>query len=104
MGDLVTFEAFHLGRSRTLTARIIELDRPYRFVDEQVSGDFECLRHVHEFTAEGIGTRMTDVIEGQSPLGMLGTIADHLFVGRHMKRFLTRKLKRIAESAMGSAA
>lgn len=102
MGDLVTFEAVHLGIRQRLTARIVELDRPFRFVDEQVTGAFLWLRHVHDFAAQGNGTLMTDVLEGASPLGLLGVLADRLLVGPHLKGFLTRKqeeLKRLAEAS-----
>ena len=107
LGDLVTFEAVHLGVRQRLTAKIVEFDRPLRFVDEQVTGVFNWLRHVHTFAAQGSGTLMTDVLEWQSPFGFLGTIADRLFVGRHMKKFVTRKqeeLKEIAEAPHASAA
>jgi len=106
LGDLVTFEAVHLGVRQRLTAEIVELKRPFRFVDEQVRGTFLWLRHVHTFAAQGSGTLMTDVLEWQSPLGFLGNIADRLFVGRHMKRFVTRKqeeLKQMAEAAAPEA-
>ncbi|HTE20056.1 MAG TPA: SRPBCC family protein [Armatimonadota bacterium] len=91
LGDEVIFEAVHLGVRRRLRARITEMERPTRFVDEMVEGDFQRLRHVHEFRREGDVTVMRDVIEWTSPLGLLGRLADRLFVERHLRWFLATK-------------
>src|SRR5258706_8135793 len=80
-GDVVTFEGRHFGIRQRLTARIAESVPPHRFVDEMVSGAFRSLRHVHEFRPSGTGgTIMSDTITWESPLGILGRIADP-FVG-----------------------
>lgn len=101
-GDWVTFEAVHLGVRQRLTARMTLFDAPVLFADEMTQGAFQSLTHRHEFALdrEG-GTRMTDVLEFTSPLGLLGRLADRLFLERYMRRFLegrNRGLKRIAES------
>lgn len=100
LGDTVTFEGVHFGIRQRFTAKIIELDRPSRFVDELVKSTFKSLRHVHDFEPKAGGTLMRDVLDWVSPLGILGRIADALFVERHMRRFVATKqvaLKRIAE-------
>ncbi len=105
-GDLVTFEGRHFGVRQRFTARITELDRPNSFVDEMVRGAFRSLRHRHEFHAEGGGTRMRDVLTWVAPLGILGRIADALFLKRHMTWFVRTKqnaLKEIAEKRGGQA-
>lgn len=101
-GETVTFEAVHLGIRQRLSSRITEFDAPHVFADEMTQGAFQSLRHRHAFAAlaDG-GTLMTDTLEFTSPLGLLGLIADRLFLERHMRRFLlsrNRELKRIAES------
>ncbi|GED15679.1 SRPBCC family protein [Aneurinibacillus migulanus] len=42
LGDTVTWEAIHFGIRQRLTAKIIEMDPPYRFIDVMVKG-FEKL-------------------------------------------------------------
>jgi ligand-binding SRPBCC domain-containing protein len=91
LGDTVTFEAVHLGLRRRLTARIVEFDPPRRFVDEMVEGPFASLRHVHEFRADGEQVVMVDTLAWRSPLGILGRLADVVFVRRHLRAYLTRK-------------
>ncbi len=101
LNDLVTFEAVHLGVRRRLTARVVEFERPYGFVDVMVSGAFASLTHRHEFEAlDDRQTLMRDVLDFAAPFGPLGKIAEALFLERYMKSFLIRRnhnLKQIAE-------
>jgi ligand-binding SRPBCC domain-containing protein len=100
LGDTVTFEGVHFLLSLRFTARIVEFDRPACFVDELVRSSFRKLRHVHEFDERDGTTVMRDTLDWISPLGILGRLADALFVTRHMRSFVTRKqlaLKELAE-------
>ena len=63
LGDTVTWEARHLGRSRRLTTRISGYDRPRWFRDEQVTGPFRHFAHDHFFSGTGAGTLMPDAVE-----------------------------------------
>jgi ligand-binding SRPBCC domain-containing protein len=106
LGDVVTFEAVHFGIRQRLTSKIIEFDRPTRFVDEMVKGAFASLRHVHEFVVDGASVVMRDTLTWRSPLGFLGVVADKLFVEGHMRAFMVKKqseLKEYAERTASSA-
>jgi ligand-binding SRPBCC domain-containing protein len=106
LGDVVTFEAVHFGVRQRLTSRIVEFDRPTRFVDEMVKGAFASLRHVHEFILDGSEVLMRDTLTWRSPLGFLGVIADRLFVESHMRSFMLAKqseLKAYAEEVASVA-
>lgn len=102
LGDLLTFEGRHLGVRQRLTVKITEMQPPRRFVDEGVRGAFTRLRHEHEFQVDDGVTVMRDVIEWTSPFGLLGRIADALFVTRHMRWFVTEKQSRLKATAEGS--
>lgn len=106
LNDIVTFEAVHFGIRQRLISRIVEFDRPRRFVDEMVQGAFSSLRHVHEFVVDGDAVVMRDTLTWRSPFGPLGVLADKLFVESHMRRFMVKKqseLKAYAErSSSGS--
>lgn len=100
MGDVLTFEATHLGVRQRLTSHITEFERPALFADEAISGAFASLRHVHTFAEVPGGTLMRDALTWTSPLGVLGTLADRLFLTRYMLGFLAirnRNLKAICE-------
>jgi ligand-binding SRPBCC domain-containing protein len=101
LGDLVAFEGRHFGINQRFVARITAVDRPRRFVDEMVQGSFKWLRHYHEFAFNDGITTMRDTLEWEPPLGIIGRLADSLFLRRHMLWFVSTKqnaLKRMAEA------
>lgn len=105
MDDEVTWEAWHFGVRQRLTVRVTAFDRPKHFQDVMVSGAFKSMVHDHEFAEGPTGTVMRDRFEFESPLGILGRIADWLFLASYMRRFLVRRnaaLKQLAESTEGS--
>jgi len=103
LGDEVTWEATHFGVRQRLSSRITAFDRPNRFVDEMVRGAFARFRHTHDFIRQNAGTLMVDVFDYTSPLGVVGRLADFLFLRRYMTRLLQRRnayLKSAAESPL----
>ena len=99
-GDTVTWEAVHLGVRQRLTAKIIEMDRPHTFTDVMVKGAFHSFTHTHEFVESGTGTIMKDTFAYKSPFGIIGKIADRLFLETYMRKFIVNRaieLKKIAE-------
>jgi ligand-binding SRPBCC domain-containing protein len=88
LGDTVTWRARHYGIPFTMTSKIIELERPLRFVDEQVRGPFSRWHHEHRFSPTEHGTLMLDIVDYRSPLGPLGVAVDRLTLERHMTRLL----------------
>jgi len=94
LGDLVCFEGRHFGIRQRFCARIVEIDRPHRFVDEMVKGAFRSMRHVHAFETLDGTTVMRDLLTWQAPLGR---IADKLFLERHLRWFVETKQKRLKE-------
>ena len=101
LGESVTWKAQHLGKTRMLTSKITVFEPPYYFVDEMVAGAFESFRHGHIFKEEGGVTIMTDVFTYTSPYGILGRLADLLFLKHYMQRLLTKRnliVKQFAEN------
>lgn len=100
IGDSVTWEATHLGVRQRLTAKITKMNQPYTFTDELVKGAFHSFTHTHTFKERGTGTVMEDIFDYKSPLGIIGQLADVLFLKRYMKVFIVsraKELKKIAE-------
>jgi ligand-binding SRPBCC domain-containing protein len=65
-------------------------------------GAFARFDHDHYFTNDqGGGTLMRDVFDYSAPLGVLGWVAEQLFLTRYMRRFLEARnceIKSVAES------
>jgi ligand-binding SRPBCC domain-containing protein len=97
VGDLVCFEGRHFGVRQRFCARITEAVRPDRFTDEMVEGIFTTLRHVHEFESREGKTVMRDTLDWTAPLGILGRLADRLFLESHMRWFVATKQRHLKE-------
>lgn len=99
-GDCVTWEAVHLGFKQRLTAQITEMEVPYSFTDVLVKGAFHSFTHTHKFVENSKGTIMEDTFEYKSPFGVIGKLADMLFLENYMRKFIVSRaneLKKIAE-------
>jgi ligand-binding SRPBCC domain-containing protein len=105
LNESVTWEAIHFGIKQKLTARITEYDFPNRFVDEMEKGAFKRFYHVHEFIEKKNGTLMVDTFDYTSPFGLIGKLADRLFLEQYMKEFFitrNRYIKQIAEERVST--
>lgn len=91
LNETVTWQAKHLGVTQKLTSKVTQLIQPFVFVDEMVSGAFKSFKHVHYFEKDEERTKLYDVFMYESPLGILGKIADFLFLKRYMTRLLEKR-------------
>lgn len=101
MDDTVTWEAKHFGIRQRLKVKITAFEYPEMFADEMVFGAFKMMRHTHRFIEAGDNTEMIDEFIFEAPMGVLGKIAEKLFVTQYMKSFLIKRnqvLRDIAES------
>ena len=99
LDETVTWKARHFGLNFIMKSQITELIRPLRFTDQMIYGPFKYLRHQHIFEKTPVGTVMIDLFDFQSPLGILGTIADKLVLGRYLRRLLTKRNELIKTTA-----
>ena len=106
LGDTVTWEAVHFGIRQHLTSKITDCERPFHFTDEMVKGIFQEIIHRHEYVSRPPGTLMIDVFEFRAPLGILGRLAEALFLTRYMQRLLltrNRYVKQVAEAGIDAS-
>ncbi len=99
LGQEVTWRARHFGIWQRLTSRITAFDPPTHFRDSLVRGAFRRFDHDHFFSQRGEITTMRDVFDFQSPLGILGRIADYLVLARYLRHFLITRNATIKEAA-----
>lgn len=55
------------------------------FVDEQRIGPYKIWHHQHKISAIDHGVLMTDIVTYQPPFGILGNIANSLFIKKQLK-------------------
>lgn len=101
LNESVTWEATHFGFKQRLTSKITHFDEPHRFVDEMTEGIFKRIYHKHIFAQDQGKTIMGDHFEYVSPFGLLGKLADVLFLKGYLKKMLIERntiIKQFAES------
>jgi ligand-binding SRPBCC domain-containing protein len=91
LNEEVTWRATHFGIPFTMTNRVTALDRPRRFVDEQVQGPFRRFHHEHVFEPRGSGTVMIDRVSFGAPLGPLGWAAERVALAGYMCRLIEKR-------------
>jgi hypothetical protein len=107
LGETVTWRAKHFGIWQTLTSKITGFQPPVRnndgittgafFEDEMVAGTFKS----HHFAPQHNDTTlMLDVFIFESPFGILGKLANLLFLTNYMTDLLEKRnqvVKQVAE-------
>ena len=100
-GDTITLSAKHLGKTRVTTARVLEMNIPEKFVEEQVKGDLKSFRHEHHFKSVENGTLVIDLIEMEEPRDAVGGVLGKLFMKNYFEALLNKRnalVKLYAES------
>lgn len=100
-GESVTWRAKHLGFYQTHTSKIIEMQKPHQFTDIMLEGAFKSFKHQHIFKTNANKTIMIDILEFESPFGVIGKIFNFIFLKNYLKNFLLKRsqlIKSIAEN------
>ncbi|MGH9233400.1 MAG: SRPBCC family protein [Acidimicrobiales bacterium] len=88
LGETVTWRATHFRIPFTLTSRVTELERPHRFVDEQVRGPFRSFHHEHLFEALDGATRMIDHIRFDAPIRPIGWLVERAVLASYLQKLI----------------
>ncbi|OCX54883.1 hypothetical protein BEL04_10295 [Mucilaginibacter sp. PPCGB 2223] len=65
------------------------------FIDEQRSGPYAFWQHQHHFKEIRGGVHMTDILAYAIPYGIIGRIANRLFVARKLKKVFAYRQQQI---------
>ncbi len=92
------------GRTVTGRFRVDEYKPRDLFSYRQMSGFFKTWVHTQLLSAHDEKTTLlTDVVEFKMPYGLLGALADDLFVSRDIERMLKHRLQKVEERFLGPA-
>jgi ligand-binding SRPBCC domain-containing protein len=100
LGEEVTWQGKHFSVYQSLTSRITQFSRPAHFRDSMVRGAFRRLDHDHFFETQGEFILMKDVFDFRAPWGLLGRLAEVLFLKSYLRRFIEERndiIKNVAE-------
>jgi ligand-binding SRPBCC domain-containing protein len=102
-GALIDYRLRYHGVPLGWTSEI-ELWEPGRqFVDRQVRGPYGLWHHRHTFTQSPSGTVVEDEVHYAAPLGIVGELAQPLFVERDLRRIFDYRREAVVRILAGSA-
>lgn len=91
-GQVIRYIVYGLpGIPMNWMTEITHLQEPYYFVDEQRFGPYALWHHQHHFREVDGGVEMTDEVNYAIPFGILGRLANWLFVGREVNRIFDHR-------------
>jgi ligand-binding SRPBCC domain-containing protein len=75
------------------TTRISRVQYPDSFTDEQLAGPYKVWKHRHTFREVGGGVEMTDDLEYVVPMGVLGRLANVIFVRKELEEIFSYRFR-----------
>jgi ligand-binding SRPBCC domain-containing protein len=99
--ETVTWQAKHVFKVRQFTSKITAMKIPEYFIDEMTQGDFKSFMHQHHFKIIDNGTIMIDIVEFETPYGILGQIFNTIYLKKYLEKLLLQRnavIKTYAES------
>ena len=98
-GETVTLHARHFGKTRMVTARVMEINKPLTLVEEQVKGDLKAFRHERHFKEIDNGTILIDMVEFEGPRDMIGNLFSQFFLKNYIEKILLQRNELIRQYA-----
>lgn len=93
-GQIITYKVSPLpGIKTSWVTEITHVEEHKFFVDEQRFGPYSMWHHEHFFEANENGVMMTDKVSYKIPFGILGHIAQKLFVKRQLKQIFDYRVE-----------
>ena len=78
--------------------KILEVNEPYGFVDQQIKGPFKNWKHAHYINKKDEEhTTIHDVVSYQLPFGVFGKLLDKLFVNKMLKKLINQRYNKLEE-------
>lgn len=101
LDETVTWKGKHLYKTRFFTSKIVEM-KPYeKFTDKMIKGDFLSFSHEHFFKSANNGTIVIDIINYETPYGLLGRFVNRVFLHKYLEQLIIQRNKVVAQYAEG---
>ena len=86
----------------TWRAQLSAVSPPYGLVDTALKSPFKSWTHKHEFISHPKGTLIRDTIEYVPPFGILGALANRLFISKDIDRLFVFRHESTSKALAGA--
>lgn len=98
-GETVSVMSKLAGKSRMLMIKVMDMQRPLLFTEEQVKGDLKNYRHEHHFKPIQNGTILIDLLDFDSAKDMIGRMFGKLYLRKYLEELLRKRNEMIRNYA-----
>jgi ligand-binding SRPBCC domain-containing protein len=97
-GFIIAYKAKPLPWFKTLwVSEITHIEQGKYFIDEQRKGPYKMWHHEHFIEPHAQGVLMTDIVSYMPPFGIIGTLANWLFISKQLEKIFAYRIKAIDE-------
>lgn len=97
-GMLITYKVSPMFNIKlNWMTEITQVDQEKYFIDEQRFGPYQFWHHQHHFKEIAGGTEMRDILTYGLPLGILGKLANGIFVEKKIREIFEFRRKKVIE-------
>lgn len=97
-GMIITYKVSPVaGIKLDWMTEITQVNEGKYFIDEQRFGPYQFWHHQHHFKAIEGGTEMNDILTYGLPMGILGKMANHIYVANKLQEIFEFRRKKITE-------
>lgn len=86
-----------LGFKMTWVSEITQIEEKRFFVDQQRIGPYSMWHHQHLIEPVKNGVLMSDIVSYRPPMGLLGSIANGLFIRKQLETIFTYREKAVEQ-------
>ncbi len=100
-GDTITWNAKHFKKKRVQIIKVVALEKPSVYIEEQTIGDLKVMKHEHYFKPCNNGSLMIDQLTFEFRDSFLGRLFNNLYLTNYMNNLLEERnsiIKEVAES------
>ena len=95
-GMIITYKIKpFLGIHMNWVTEILQVKAQQYFIDDQRSGPYKYWHHQHHFRTIENGVEMTDILHYAAPFGIIGKLAELLFVNRQVHQIFDYRKKKL---------
>lgn len=102
-GAVIDYRLHYRGVPLGWTSQIEVWEPGREFVDRQLRGPYGLWHHRHRFSEAAAGTVIEDEVHYAAPFGVLGELAQPLFVKRDLRRIFDYRQQAVREILDGDA-
>jgi ligand-binding SRPBCC domain-containing protein len=97
-GQIISYKIGILpGLSTSWITEITHINDQKYFVDEQRSGPYSMWHHEHFFEKNESGVMMADKVSYKVPFGIIGRMANRLFIEKQLRSIFTYRFNKLEE-------